>query len=68
MTPEAIREVVEAARMVPVDADKDDIEQAREWERKIRADQADRIAAELARLGLDYAAITARHVTTDPGW
>lgn len=68
MTPEAIREVVEAARMVPVDADKDDIEQAREWERKIRADQADRIAVELARLGLDYAAITARHVTTDPGW
>ena len=68
MTPEAIHEVVEAARMVPVDADKDDIEQAREWERKIRADQADRIAVELARLGLDYAAITARHVTTDPGW
>lgn len=68
MTPEAIREVVEAARLVPVDADRDNIEQAREWERKIRADQADRIAAELARLGLDYAAITARHVTTDPGW
>ena len=68
MTPEAIREVVEAARLVPVDADRDNIEQAREWERKIRADQADRIAAELARLGLDYAAITARHVTTDPAW
>ena len=68
MTPEAIQEVVAAAALVPVDADKDDIEQAREWERKIRADQADRIAVELARLGLDYAAITARHVTTDPGW
>lgn len=40
----------------------------RERERKIREDQADRVAVELARLGLDYAAITARTVTTDPGW
>ena len=68
MTPEAIREVVEAATLVPVDADKDDIEQAREWEVRIRADQNDRIAVELARLGLDYAAITARHVTTETRW
>ena len=68
MTPEAIREVVEAARLVPTDASHDDIEQARGWERRIRADQADRIAVELARLGLDYAAITARHVTTEPTW
>lgn len=68
MTPEAIREVVAAATLVPTDADAGDIEQAREWERKIRADQADRVAVELARLGLDYAAITARHVTTDPAW
>ena len=68
MTPEAIREVVEAATLVPTDADAGDIEQAREWERRIRADQADRIAVELARLGLDYAAITARHVTTEPTW
>ena len=68
MTPEAIREVVEAATLVPVDADRDDIEQAREWEVRIRADQNDRIAVELAKRGLDYAAITARHVTTEPGW
>lgn len=68
MTPEAIREVVAAATLVPTDAGPDDIEQAREWERKIRADQADRVAVELARLGLDYAAITARHVSTDPEW
>lgn len=68
MTPEAICEVVEAARLVPTDADADGIERAREWERKIRADQADRIAVELARLGLDYAAVTARHVSTGPGW
>ena len=68
MTPEAIQEVVAAAALVPVDADKDDIEQAREWEARIRADQADRIAVELARLGLDYAAITARHVTTETRW
>ena len=68
MTPEAIREVVEAATLVPTDATADGIESAREWERKIRKEQADRIAVELARLGLDYAAITARHVTTDPTW
>lgn len=68
MTPEAIREVVEAARLVPADADQGDIEQAREWERRIRADQAERISFELARLGLDYAAITTRHVTTEPEW
>ena len=68
MTPEAIREVVEAARLVPTDTDADGIERAREWERKIRADQADRVAVELAKLGLDYAAITARHVSTDPTW
>lgn len=68
MTPEAIREVVAAATLVPTDAGPDDIEQAREWERRIRADQADRIAVELAKLGLDYAAITAHHVTTEPTW
>ena len=68
MTPEAIREVVEAARLVPADADAGDIEQAREWERKIRKEQAERISFELAKLGLDYAAITARHVSTDPEW
>ena len=68
MTPEAIREVVEAARLVPTDADVDGIERAREWERRIRSDQADRVAVELAKLGLDYAAITARHVSTDPEW
>lgn len=68
MTPEAIREVVEAARLVPADADAGDIEQARQWECKIRADQNDRIAVELAKRGLDYAAITTRHVSTGPGW
>lgn len=68
MTPEAIREVVEAARLVPVDAAAGDIDQAREWERRIRAGQAERISFELARLGLDYAAVTARHVPTDPAW
>lgn len=68
MTPEAIREVVESARLVPTDADQGDIEQARGWERKIRKEQADRIAVELAKRGLDYAAITARHVSTDPTW
>lgn len=68
MTPEAIREVVEAARLVPTDAGPDEVEQARAWERRIRADQADRIAVEMARLGLDYAAITTRHITTEPAW
>lgn len=68
MTPEAIREVVESARLVPTDADQGDIEQARGWERKIRKEQAGRIAVELAKRGLDYAAITARHVSTDPTW
>lgn len=68
MTPEAIREVVEAARLVPTDASVDEVETAREWERKIRADQADRVAVELARLGLGGAAVAARHVSTGPGW
>lgn len=68
MTPEAIREVVEAARLVPTDATADGIERAREWERKIRKEQSDRVAVELAKRGLDYAAITARHVSTDPTW
>lgn len=68
MTPEAIREVVAAATLVPVDADWFDVERAREWEGRIRADQADRIAVELARLGLSGAAVTARHITTDPTW
>lgn len=68
MTPEAIREVVEAAHLVPTDAGVDEVESARGWERRIRSDQADRIAVELSRLGLDYAAITAHHVTTEPTW
>ena len=68
MTPEAIREVVEAARLVPTDTDADGIERAREWERKIRAEQAERISFELAKRGLDYAAITTRHVSTEPTW
>ena len=68
MTPEAIREVVEAAHLVPTDAGVDEVESARGWERRIRSDQADRVAVELARLGLDYAAITARHVSADPTW
>lgn len=52
----------------PSTADRATVDAERARERTIRTDQADRIAVELARLGLDYAAITARSVTTEPGW
>lgn len=60
--------VEQAIPFDPTAADKAAVDAERARERTIRADHADRIAKELARHGLDYAAITARSVTTDPGW
>lgn len=52
----------------PTTADRAAVDAERARERTIRADQADRIAVELARLGLDHAAIVARTVGAEPGW
>lgn len=52
----------------PSTADRAAVEAERDREREIRADQADRIALELARLGLEHALVVARSVTADPGW
>lgn len=52
----------------PSTADRARVDAERARERTIRTDQGERIAVELARLGLEHAAIIARTVSADPGW
>lgn len=60
--------VEQATPFDPTTADRAAVDAERARERRVRADQADRISVELAKRGLDYAAIVARHVTTDTPW
>ena len=60
--------VEQAAWFDPTTADRAAVDAERGRERRIRAEQADRISVELAARGLDYAAIVARYVDTGPGW
>lgn len=60
--------VEQATWFDPTTADRVAVEAERARERRIRAEQADRIAVELARFGLGEAAVIARGVNTDPLW
>ncbi|GAA1455220.1 hypothetical protein [Nocardiopsis tropica] len=69
--PDAYEQALHAASLIPTDADKADLEKAREWERKIREDQQRRDAAELLDHGYpadSYQVRLVRYAPTEPGW